>query len=270
MALAEPDPVPEPTNFGRDPEPGETLTFVARPRSITAAARRIDPGSKEDLAWVPKKGEKWQDEAWAYVDAVPELKFASGFNGNALSRSAYVPGGHRRPGPAPVPIQDAVGEESWCRRNWRRRARRDVTDGAADGGIPGLLHEFGDDPDVPGDSWAVATPETPTEDEQWNVYSESAITKTDKGLALREARTRAGTELPDGTLFIRIWRRHSRWPGLADSNMRAVLSECEELLIYSRQFRAVGSPGTTRDLLFLSNKLDMAPPIDPSTASRGR
>lgn len=266
MALAEPDPVPEPTNFGRDPEPGETLTFVARPRSITAAARRIDPGSKEDLAWVPKKGEKWQDEAWAYVDAVPELKFASGFNGNALSRLRLYPAVVVDPDQPAIAIQDAVGEESWCTQKLADDAKDETSRmEQSDGGIPGLLADFGTILSVSGDTWAVATPETPIEDEQWNVYSESAITKTDKGLALRSKPGARPEPFAEGSLFIRIWRRHKRWPGLADSNMRAVLSEAEELLIASRQFRAVMKSRNNAGLLFLSNKLDMAPPIDPST-----
>lgn len=246
---------------GRDPEPGETLTYVARPRSITAASRRIESGSAEDLKHVPKKPEKWQDEAWQYFDAVPEIKFAGRFNGNALSRLRMYPAVIVDQDSAPVPIQDAVGEDGVTAKLAADAVDETSRLGDADT-ISGFLHEFGVNLTVPGDSYFVATPETPTEGEQWNVYSESAITKTSKGLALREKPGARPDDLPEGTLAIRIWRRHSRWPGLSDSNMRAILAECEELLIYSRQFRAIGKSRNNAGILFLSSKLDLPPRPD--------
>lgn len=250
---------------GRSPVEGETLTYVARPRSITAAARRIDPGNREDLAWVPKRSEKWQDEAWAYVDSVPELKFASGFNGNALSRLRIYPAVIIDPDQPPVAIQDAIGSGGVTSKLAADAADETARMEQSDGGIQGLLADFGTILSVSGDSYAVATPETPIEEEQWNVYSESAVTKIDKGLALRQKPGSKPEPFPPGTLFIRIWRRHKRWPGLADSNMRAILSESEELLIYSRQFRTVGRSRNNAGLLYLSNKLDLPPQIDPTT-----
>jgi hypothetical protein len=239
----------------------QVLHFEARPRSITAAARRIDPNSKEDLAWVPKKGEKWQEEAWAYVDAVPELKFAAGFAGHALSRLRIYPAVIVDPDQPPVAIQDAVGENGITAKLAADALDETSRLEESEGGIPGLMDSFGTILSVSGDSWAVATPETPTDDETWQVYSESAITKTSKGLARREKPNAKPEEFPPGSFAARIWRRHKRWPALADSNMRAVLSESEELLIYSRQFRAVGKSRNNAGILFLSNKLDLPPPV---------
>src|ERR1051325_11061272 len=124
--------------------PGENvLHFEARPRSITAAARRIDPGNRDDLAWVPKKGEKWQEEAWAYVDAVPELKFASGFAGHALSRLRIYPAVIVDPDQPPVAIQDAVGENGITAKLAADALDETSRLEESEGGVPGLLDAFG-------------------------------------------------------------------------------------------------------------------------------
>lgn len=239
---------------------GLVVTYEARPRSITAAAKRIDPSNKADLAWVPKKSEGWQNEAWTYVDAVPELKFAVGFNGNALSRLRLYPAYIVDRDQAPVPIQDAVGSAG-CTQKLANDAQDESSRmDQSEGGLAGLMNEYGKILSVSGDSYTVATPETPTEDEQWSVYSESAMKKSDKGLALRMTPNGKPEPLPEGSFIARVWRRHSRWPGLADSNMRAVLSESEELLIASRQFRAVMKSRNNAGILFLSNKLDVVNP----------
>lgn len=239
---------------------GPVVTYDARPRSITAAAKRIDPSNKADLAWVPKKSEGWQNEAWTYVDAVPELKFAVGFNGNALSRLRIYPAYIVDRDQAPVPIQDAVGEAGCTQKLADDAADESSRMDQSEGGLAGLMNEYGKILSVSGDSYTVATPETPTEDEQWSVYSESAIKKSDKGLSIRMTPNGKPEPLPEGSFIARVWRRHSRWPGLADSNMRAVLSESEELLIASRQFRAVMKSRNNAGILFLSNRLDIPKP----------
>jgi hypothetical protein len=246
----------------------QVLHFEARPRSITAAARRIDPGSKEDLAWVPKKGEKWQDEAWAYVDAVPELKFASGFNGNALSRLRLYPAVDRRPGPAARRDPGRCRRGTWSPRNWPTRSTRRHGSESRTAGSPVSSLTFGTILSVSGDSWAVATPETPTEDEQWNVYSESAITKTTKGLALREAERASGGPFPEGSLShpdLAAAQAVARSRGLEHARCAVRVGGAADLLA------SVPCGGKSRNnagILFLSNKLDHSSAGNPATGSR--
>lgn len=247
---------------GRDPEPGETLTYIARPRSITAASQRIESGDAGALALVPKRPEKWQGEAWTYFDNVPEIKFAGRFNGNALSRLRMFPAIVVDPDSPPVPIQDAVGMEGITEKLARDALDETSRMGDSDA-ISQHLNEFGVNLTIPGDSYMIVTPETPTEPETWQVYSESAVTKTEKGLALKAKPGSRPEPFPPDTLAIRIWRRHSRWPGLADSNMRSILAEVEELLIYSRQFRAIGKSRNNAGILFLHQDLDLPATMKP-------
>lgn len=245
--------------YGREPRPGETLTYITTPRSITAAARRIDPSNPEDLVHIPKRPEQWQNEAWLYYDAVPEIKFAGRFNGNALSRLQLRVVADVSPDGAPVEVEEAVGEEGITASLAAAALDETIRMGDADV-MSGHMHEFGVDLTIPGDSYMVVTPETPTEPETWQVYSESAISRTKQGLTLRQKPGARPELLPPGTIAHRIWRRHSRWPGLTDSNVRSILSEIEELLIYSRQFRAVGKSRNAAGLLYLHQDLDTPAP----------
>src|SRR5690606_13258257 len=56
-----------------------------RARGITAAARRINLTTREGRK-LARKPEKWQEEGWAYYDALAPVKFGAGFMGNAMSR----------------------------------------------------------------------------------------------------------------------------------------------------------------------------------------
>lgn len=250
------------------PTQGGTLTYVTAPRSITAASRRIDAGNPEDLAHVPKRPEQWQNEAWLYYDAVPEIKFAGRFNGNALSRLQLRVVADVGPESKPVEIMEAVGQDGITQQLADAALDETLRMGDADV-MSGHMHEFGVDLTIPGDSYMVVTPETPQEPETWQVYSESAIGKTKEGLTLRQKPGQRPEKLPPGTIAHRIWRRHSRWPGLTDSNVRSILSEIEELLIYSRQFRAVGKSRNAAGLLFLHTDLDTpAPQTSPEAGTQ--
>lgn len=243
---------------------GGVLRYEAQPRSITAAARRIEPGNKEDLAHIPKKSEKWQDEAWAYYDAIPEIKFAGRFNGNALSRLRLYPAVIFDKDQPPVPIQDAAGQDGISAKLAADADDEHSRLDESESGVAGMMHEFGVDLTISGDSYLVGRRATSTEDESWSVYAESAITKMPDGVGFREKPGQRPVLLPPDTFVARIWRRHSRWPGLADSNLRSILSECEELLIASRQFRAVMKSRNNAGLLFLSSKLSLPRPVDPA------
>jgi hypothetical protein len=239
-----------------------TTTTLSFARSVTAAAKRIDLGSQDAVDLVARrKPEKWKREAWTYFDEVPEVKFAARFMGHALSRLRLFPAVVVDPKEPPVPITDAVDlapadggvSPAFAAAAIDALARVQGPDGAT-----GLMREFGTILTISGDAY-LAADDNGDGVEEWAVYSESAVTKTDGGrLGIRETPNGKATPFGPDALLFRVWRRHSQWPGLADSNMRAVLSECEELLIFGRQFRAIGRSKNSNGILFLSTKLDTA------------
>lgn len=269
-------------------------------RSITAAARKIDLTTRDGRKLI-RKPEQWQDDAWAYFDAVPEVKFAGRFMGNALSRIRLYPGLVVDPDEPAVPLRDVLENETalLVEHAAAVEAARLAGDPAppppqlsgltqalvddaeaemaridnTDDGQAGLMRDFGINLAVVGDSYLVgrADPDAEPEPgapldqrpERWDVFSSSAIEVKGQRTILKESPNDRGTDLPADSLVYRIWRKHPRWPGLPDSNLRSVLDECEELLIYARQMRAVGKSRTAAGLLCLPNEVDLPNPPRP-------
>lgn len=255
MAIAEDTPTSLP-----DTLPGERKTLVATARSVTAAARRIRPGNKDEVAAIPRRGEAWTGEAWTYHDEVPEVGNVATWVGNNLSRLRLFPAIETSRDEPPVSAQDAAGMSDADGGISQRTA--DLADAAIDrlsegpaDGMAGHLREWGVCLTISGDSYLVG--EDREGEEAWQVYSESAIKRRGDNLVVQDMPSGKGRVLDDNALVVRVWRRHPRYPGVAYSNMRSVLSECEELLIYSRQFRAIGKSRNNAGLLLLPNGLDL-------------
>lgn len=226
------------------------------PRSLTAAAKRLpvrgDPGTPAKRTEVT-----WQDEAWSFFDDVPEVKFAARFLGNALSRLRFYPAIVVNPDDPPIAVADAVEVDgATISAALARAADAEFARLQGGEGLPAIQREFGICLTIAGEANLVGRDNDEGE-EEWAVYSESALTKGSSGAyATKDTPGAQPVELPEDAYVFRIWRRHSRWPGLADSNMRAILDVCEELLIYGRQMRAVGRSRTNAGILKLPNGLD--------------
>ena len=76
----------------------------ARP-ALTAAATPVTPG--KDGRWHLRAREAWQDDAYAYARAVPELKFAVTFVTNAFGKIRLVPAVQPDPDEPPLPVDAA-------------------------------------------------------------------------------------------------------------------------------------------------------------------
>lgn len=229
-------------------------------RSITAASKRLPVQSDPSGSTGKRNDNSWQEEAWTYFDDIPEVKFAARFLGSALSRIRLYPAFVVSPDDPAVALLDAVEVDGSQVTTDLAVAANEEFDRLANGseGMPGLLREFGICLTIAGEANLVGR-ETVDGEEEWQVYSESAVTKTLGGrLAIRDTPGSQPEELSDDDFVARVWRRHARWPGLADSNMRSILDVCEELLIYSRQFRAVGRSRNNAGILLLPNGLDFA------------
>lgn len=229
-------------------------------RAITAASKRLPVQGEGGGPSAKRTDSSWQDEAWSYFDDVPEVKFAARFLGSSLSRLRLFPAIVINPDDPPIALADAVGVEgSPITADLARAADEEFARlGSGTEGMAGLQREFGICLTIAGEANLVGR-ETADGEEEWRVYSESALTKASSGkLAIKETPGAQPEELGEDDFVARVWRRHARWPGLADSNMRSILDACEELLIYGRQFRAVGRSRNNAGILTLPNGLDFA------------
>jgi hypothetical protein len=226
-------------------------------RAFTASARRIDITTREGRKLI-KKPEQWYEDAWAYYDAVPEAKFYGRFMGNSLSRIRPFAGVIMDPDEAPIPIGDAAEVEgSDITADLAAQAEAELgrlTN--PDEGVEGIMREFGTNLSIPGDCYLVGRDDPDDGEERWDVYSTSAITVRGDNVLIKEDPGDKGLALPGAAKAWRVWRRHSRWPGWADSNMRAELDTCEELLILARRFRAISKSSTNAGFAIVPNEFD--------------
>lgn len=198
---------------------------------------------------------------------MPEIEDGAGFLGNSLSRIRLFPGIVVNADEPVVPLADAdvdgmpaslpgLADEAMARLNEQGE------------GMPGLMRGFGVNLAIAGEAYLVGRESTDgLSDEEWGVYSSSAIKAQGDRVVLKTTPKDRGETLPDDALVYRIWRRHPQWSGLAHSNMRAALDTAEELLIYGRQLRAVAKSRASAGVLLIPDELD--PPVRPRAAADG-
>lgn len=244
------------------PVPGSPNPTVPAVRSLSASARRIrldTPAGRRKI----RKPRELYEKVWD-LRKVAEASFAIRFMGNAMSRVRLEPALIVDPTEAPINMFDAVDDPEI------RLPERFALDAAAEldrltggpGGQPSMMQAFGQSLMGVGDSYMLgraATDDDETiEDEVWSVYSPSNLVKDQASDALRvkEAPDERGELVPDDSLLYRIWRRDPQWPAWADSGFFSIIDELEELLVISRQFRAVSRSRSAAGLLLIPSELD--------------
>jgi hypothetical protein len=246
----------------------EVVRQKRRLAQLTAAGKQIDVTTRDGRKLL-RRPDRWQQDVWTFYDTVPEMKFAGRFFGNSLSRIRLYPGVVVDPDEDPVPVDEAVEDGEIGLPESVAAAALDETDrltNSADG-MSGIMRGFGENIALVGECYLLgreAIKEGPNADpvlgdEYWQVYSTSAITERDDQIMVQETPKGRPQPLPSGAdpVLYRIWRRHAQWPGLADSNMAAVLDECEELVIYGRLLRSIGRSSTMAGILKLPTEIDI-------------
>ena len=238
-----------------------------RMAALTAAGRKIDVTTRDGRKMV-RKPYKWQEDVWTFYDGTPQVKYAGRFFGNAGSRIRLFPGVVVDPDEPPVGVDVAVEDPEIMLPEAVAQAALDETDrltNSADG-MAGIMRGFMENIALIGECYLLGRASTPEDpvlgDEYWQVYSTSAISEKDDQIVVKETPESRGAPLPPGSepVLYRIWRRHAQWPGLADSNMSAVLDECEELMIYGRLLRSIGRSSTMAGLFKLPSEIDLEQP----------
>lgn len=219
--------------------------------TIVASARRIDLTSAEDVKKWVKKPQEWQSIAWSFFDLNGQIKFGVNFKANVLSKVRLYVGrvDPTRPNEDPEQVEDGPAVD----------ALDLLRDGLGSHGE--LLRRGSVNFDVPGEFYIVGLAERigtrpvdknqplgPTEEyievpETWGLYStEELKVGADGKLKLRTSGDEgAAKEIDidkDNDFVLRVWFPHPRFADQADSPLRGVLGDAEDIHDLRQMMRA--------------------------------
>lgn len=259
---------------------------AAPPRALTASAAQLRLSDSSDVASLKKlrKASAWQNDAWAFREAIGEVRYVGDYLGNCSRRMRLYPAIQLDPAEPPVSLREAADPDRPDVDRYPVPAG--LTD-AVVGLAEDLLDALGPTPLAMGNSLAtlavnlefageaalIGRLDADTGIEDWSIHSLDELAITDRGYGLRGGPGTSATDIepldPETTDVTRIWRPHPRWRALADSPMRGVLGICEDLLMLSRSAQAASQSRLAGSgILYLPDELRWGADqvaIDPQT-----
>jgi len=273
------------------PPPRRTLTAASRPAAASLPPVGSLPvnaqGRTSALGGRRTVGQEWQLDAQAYFDTLGCIKYAARYVGNAYARIVLYPAVVVTDDENPVGVTDLLtdaappsaggdgeGTPLPVPRDLLEQAQvemarvRSAVDGQA-----GILRDIGVNFTVPGECYACCRPETPTARETWDIYSVSEMVRRDpdpltgaERWALRGDGMTLDRPLPDDAFVRRLYWPHPFRKQLADSPLRGILDDLEELALLNRSIRSTAKSRIAGSGIFLvPNELDYDAdnPADP-------
>lgn len=244
-------------------------TRAARPtvRVIRAAAVRIDISDKREMERNRRLRQEWMNLAWTYHDLIPEVRFAARYVGNSQGRLRYTVGVQENPMAPVYSPEEAKALKVRVPASLVAAAEEELARLDRGVGLLSLQQTMGVSHFVTGDCHLVGS--TVNGEEEWHVYSDAELVVTGEGYQIKLSPYENPEPLDPNAAVIRMWRPHDRWHRLADSNMRSVLLECDELLMLARSFKAAAKSRLGAGILFAASELDFGRPqedqsMDPS------
>lgn len=251
--------------FGRSKRKGRDGSI----RVLTAAATRVKLTDRDEARRQRSLRQGWQSDAWTYRDSIGELRYAVNFLANCASRMQLFPAAYDSTSNEtgnPVPLKDLAGVPpevvAVC-----NQAMVDLGDGRL--AVAGLLHSLSTNLTVAGECNLLGRTNVETGADDWSIRSIDEIVITDDTYKLREVPTDPNGAVPwqsldpNDSVVSRIWTPHPRFRLLADSPLRAIMDDCESLMILRRMIRATGrSRLAGRGLLLVPDELSIKVPND--------
>lgn len=249
-------------------------------QTLVAAAKRITLNDSKLSKGKTRTRVEWQDEAWAYFDEVPEIKYSVRFLGNAMAKLRLFVGvipAEAEPDADPVPVNDGTSDVpqplAAAAIAELDRLRSQIGGQAAIQArmnmnleVAGELYLIGwgaqDAVGVPGSSdYRAPIPE------DWQVGSVKEVeVKGGKWVVKSSANDSKGRELnlgsdtePGRDTIIHLWEPHPAWQNQADCAMRGVLNDAKTLQVLTQQQYAEGLSRQSAGILLIPNELSTGP-----------
>lgn len=229
-------------------------------RPLVSSARQIKLGDRTEVERIRRLRQAWTNEAWAYRDAIGEIRYPLEFMSNAITRMRIYPALMVAPDEPPIKLDEAPNVPS----KLVSTALADLQAlGQGNQGLRPILANQYTNNKIAGEMYLVIWLDDDGEHSEIRSIDEVIIDAAGDVWLKDDPMAQVGTpELRlldrESTYIARIWTPHKRWRGLADSPMRALLDRCEELLLVSRVVRsAARSRLAGNGLLLIAQELSL-------------
>jgi hypothetical protein len=251
--------------FIRDERSPDKSTPTAAPyavhRPLTAAAVRLNVNDKTQIEQLAKRrtSSSWQEDAWEYYDLIGEVKYAFRLFSNVLSRVRLTAGyiDDEDSPPSALRDVDAVDDRTKAAVNRAMRRAFGATSQAE------VLRRAAINLLVAGECYLVQLPASygVREHEQWKILSINELVTKDGAYFYRSSRNAPQTaweRLPNSAFVGRIWSEHARYADEADSSMRALISDCDDLFLYTRAGRGAARSRLNAGAFFVPDTMSVS------------
>lgn len=223
----------------------DTLPIRRSLRVLTASAKPIDIADKKEAVRIRSVRQGWQSNAWEYRDTIGEIRYAARFSAHCVGRMRVYPAAYPTGDVGEDPI--SLAEIEGVPPNIVASAKAAMSDlGSGRLAMTQIMEAIAENFFVAGEGNIVGIKDPETGEDRFSIRSIDEVIVKDGTYQVRELPSLgAGDqasfyELTENDYLARLWTPHPRFSALADSALRALSEQCEELLILSRMIRAAG------------------------------
>lgn len=236
-------------------------------RALTAAGVRLDPGDRRQARQQRAMRQGWQSDAWGYRDSIGELRYAVNFLSNCAARMRVYPAAYAGQGDEnPVPLTEIQGVPPEVLAACEQAMAELGTGRLA---VSALMASLSTNTTIAGECYFLGLQDPVTGRESYSIRSIDEIVIENDRYRMREVPSDPQGVIPwvdldpDSTVISRIWTPHPRFRLLADSPLRAILDDCEALLIKRREIRAQGrSRLAGAGMLLIPDEITIKAPVN--------
>lgn len=240
------------------------------PRALVSSSARVRLSNKSEVEAIRQRSSTsiaWQTAAWQCYNLVGEVNYAFNYAASVLSRVRYHAAVVLALDNAPVDVSDAVQVTTDDNGSTRgmpggidpRLAKRAAYFMQKFGGRSGMVpiaKAFALNYQVAGECYLICL------DDQWSCRSTSEVKINAANQATLQPSQSVGTMTPKrlkkGTPIGRVWNQHPQYSADPDSSLRAVLSDCEELILLARLIRVTARARLNAGILFVPDTMSAA------------
>lgn len=247
----------------------ETAPYGA-PRAMVSSAARLSLSSKSEAESIRQRNSVsagWQVPAWQCYKNVGEVNYAFNYSASVLSRIRLLAAVVVGPDQPPIEVTDATrivtddsgsttGTVNGIDPRLAKLARRHMVELSTNNSYAVMLKAFGLNIQVAGECYLCCI------NDRWYVKSTREITIDASGRPKLQPSASIVSIVPHylrkGTPIGRIWSQDPEYSLDADSSLRAVLADCEELILLSRLMRVAARSRLNAGLLYVPDEISAA------------